>query len=112
MNSALGVNGANDSYMKKQINSVFGTFQFTFDNYLTLDLTARNDWSSTLPSNNRSFFYPSANLSFVVSDFIRNQNWALPAWLTFAKVRLSAAQVGKDTDPYQLCNFSRYLNQS
>lgn len=108
MNSALGVNGANASYMKKQINSVFGTFQFTFDNYLTLDLTARNDWSSTLPSNNRSFFYPSANLSFVVSDFIRNQNWALPAWLTFAKVRLSAAQVGKDTDPYQLCNWLNY----
>lgn len=108
MNSALGVNGANAGYMKKQINSVFGTFQFTFDNYLTLDLTARNDWSSTLPSNHRSFFYPSANLSFVATDFMRNRDWTVPSWLTFAKVRLSAAQVGKDTDPYQLCNWLDY----
>ena len=80
--------------------------------YLSLDLTARNDWSSTLPKQNNSFFYPSANLSFVISDFVRSLDKTLPDWMTFAKLRLSAAQVGKDTDPYQLYNtYSFFLSR-
>ena len=95
--------GSEDGY-KRAMNSVFGSVQMAWKEYLSLDLTARNDWSSTLPSGNNSFFYPSANLSFVVSDFLRSIDKPLPSWVTFAKARLSAAQVGKDTSPYQLYN--------
>lgn len=85
--------GSEDGY-KRAMNSVFGSVQMAWKEYLSLDLTARNDWSSTLPSGNNSFFYPSANLSFVVSDFLRSIDKPLPSWVTFAKARLSAAQVG------------------
>lgn len=91
---------------EKKVNSVFGSVQLSFNNYLTLDLTARNDWSSALPSNNRSFFYPSANLSFVATDMMNAMAITIPSWLSFAKIRTSVAQVGNDTEaqslyPYQ-----------
>ena len=101
-NSAQGFNAAENGLTKRKTRSVFATAQLAWDEYLALDFTARNDWSSTLPIDNSSYFYPSANLSFVFSDFIKSQKWNLPDWMTFGKVRLSAAQVGKDTDPYQL----------
>ena len=69
-----------------------------FKNYLFLDITGRNDWSSTLPSTSWSYFYPSAGLTWVLSDMIKT----LPGWFTFAKLRASIAQVGNDTDPYRL----------
>ena len=103
-NAANMLNTAGETGHERATNSVFGSLQLSWKEYLSLDLTARNDWSSTLPKKNNSFFYPSANLSFVVSDFVRSLDKTLPNWLTFAKVRLSAAQVGKDTDPYQLYN--------
>ena len=62
-----------------------------------LDITGRNDWSSTLPAANRSYFYPSVGLTAVVSDLME-----LPDVFTFAKVRASWAQVGNDTDPFLL----------
>lgn len=99
--------GANNT-RERATNSVFASAQFAFRDYLALDLTARNDWSSTLPTDNNSFFYPSANVSFVISDFMNSIDQPLPDWVTFAKVRLSAAQVGKDTDPYQLYNTYSY----
>lgn len=103
-NAANMLNTAGETGRERSTNSVFGSLQLSWKEYLALDLTARNDWSSTLPADNRSFFYPSANLSFVISDFVRSLDKSLPSWLTFAKLRLSAAQVGKDTDPYQLYN--------
>ncbi|MFA6870871.1 MAG: SusC/RagA family TonB-linked outer membrane protein [Bacteroidaceae bacterium] len=107
-NSAQGFNsGVQMSPSERRTNSIFGTMQLAWNEYLALDLTARNDWSSTLPTDNNSYFYPSANLSFVMTDFMDKMNWTKPSWLTFAKMRLSIAQVGKDTDPYQLQN---YLN--
>jgi hypothetical protein len=69
-----------------------------FKNYLFLELTARNDWSSTLPANSWSYFYPSASLSFVVSDLINLES----SPLSFAKVRVGLAGIGNDTDPYSL----------
>jgi TonB-linked SusC/RagA family outer membrane protein len=88
--------------------SVFASAQLAYKEYLSLDLTARNDWSSTLPPKHNSFFYPSANLSFVISDFMKSIDHQLPNWITFAKLRLSVAQVGKDTEPYQLHNTYKY----
>lgn len=80
----------------RNVNSVYASAAITFLNAITLDLTARNDWSSTLPRENWSFFYPSVGLSAVVSDLID-----LPSFITFAKLRGNWAQVGNDTDPFQ-----------
>ena len=107
-NAANLLRTAGETGYERATNSVFGSAQLAWKEYLALDLTARNDWSSTLPQQNNSFFYPSANLSFVISDFVRSLDKELPSWLTFAKLRLSAAQVGKDTSPYQLYNTYSY----
>jgi TonB-linked SusC/RagA family outer membrane protein len=82
---------------EKRINSLYGSAQVGYKNYLFLDLSARNDWSSTLPSNAWSYFYYGANLSAVISDVVN-----LPEFISFAKVRAGLAQVGNDTQPYQL----------
>ncbi len=80
----------------KVVNSVYGLATFSYKNKYFLDVTGRNDWSSALPLQNNSFFYPSANASVILSDVFR-----LPTQISYAKVRFSAAQVGKDTDPYR-----------
>ena len=81
-----------------EVNSLYGSAQFGFKNYLFLDVTGRNDWSSTLPADNNSFFYPSASLSVVLTDVFDVQSDVL----SFMKLRGSWAQVGNDTDPYRL----------
>lgn len=78
------------------VHSLYGLAAFGYKNKYFLDFTARNDWSSTLPSSNWSFFYPSVNASFILSDI-----FALPSAISFAKFRMSAAAAGNDTDPYQ-----------
>jgi len=78
------------------VHSLYGLAAFGYKNKYFLDLTARNDWSSTLPSDNWSFFYPSINASFILSDI-----FTLPSAISFAKLRMSAAAAGNDTDPYQ-----------
>lgn len=92
-----------ESFHNKKINSVYGTMQINYDGYLFLDGTFRNDWSSTLHSSNRSYFYPSVNLAWVVSDMISKTS-DLPSWFSFGKARASYAQVGNDLSPYQLYN--------
>ncbi|WP_203295501.1 SusC/RagA family TonB-linked outer membrane protein [Luteirhabdus pelagi] len=85
---------------EKRINSVYGLVKLGYQNYLYLDLTARNDWSSALATpfsvDGTSFFYPSASLSFVASNAVQ-----LPETISFFKLRGSVAQVGNDTAPYQ-----------
>ena len=83
---------------ERGINSVFGLASIGFDNWLYLDVTARNDWSSTLPEENNSYFYPSASLSFVLTDLADFQS----SVLSFAKLRVSYAEVGNDANPYSL----------
>lgn len=107
-NSGAILNSASDDGYSRAMYSLYGSVQLAFKEYVSLDLTARNDWSSTLPKKHNSFFYPSANLSYVLTDFFRQINSPLPQWITFAKVRLSAAQVGKDPDPYQLYNVKQF----
>ena len=82
---------------EKQINSLFGSAEISYKDYLFLTLTARNDWSSTLPIDNNSYFYPSISGSFVFSDAFE-----VPSWLSFGKLRASWAEVGGDTNPYSL----------
>jgi TonB-linked SusC/RagA family outer membrane protein len=84
---------------EQQINSLYGLGQIAYKNMIYLDFTARNDWSSTLPENNNSYFYPSVSLSAIVTDLL---NVPTSSKLSFAKLRLGWAQVGSDTDPYRL----------
>ncbi|ALJ04344.1 SusC/RagA family TonB-linked outer membrane protein [Pseudalgibacter alginicilyticus] len=88
----------------KRVNSLYGLFSVAFGNKIFLDLTGRNDWSSTLPIENNSFFYPSANASFIMSEIFN-----LPTAMDYLKYRFSYAQVGNDTDPYKT---SKYYSQS
>jgi TonB-linked SusC/RagA family outer membrane protein len=85
---------------KQKVYSLYSSAQVGFRNYAFLNLTARNDWSSTLPRQNNSYFYPSVNASVVLSEALNIQSNVL----TFLKIRGGWAQVGKDTDPYQLVN--------
>lgn len=85
---------------RKRINSLYGMGQASFKNMVFLDVTGRNDWSSTLPAQNNSYFYPSVSLSTVLTDVFKVKS----DLLSFAKIRANWAQVGSDTDPYQLYN--------
>lgn len=107
-NTGKRLTSAEESGYRRSMYSVYASVQGAYKEFLSLDLTARNDWSSTLPTKHNSFFYPSANLSFVITDFMRQMNVEYPRWINFAKVRLSAAQVGKDPDPYNLYNTRQY----
>jgi TonB-linked SusC/RagA family outer membrane protein len=81
----------------KDVNSLYAFGQLSWKNAVFLDVTGRNDWSSTLPPENWSYFYPSVGLNAVISELVE-----FPQWLTFAKIRGSFAEVGNDTRPYQL----------
>lgn len=86
-----------NSYLfKKRINSLFGDVTFGYDNSIFLNITGRNDWTSALARGNNSYFYPSASLAAVFSDWLK---WK---WMSFGKVRTSLAQIGSDTDPYRI----------
>lgn len=84
------------THFKKRVNSVFGNFSGGYKDFLYLDFGWRNDWSSTLPADNNSYFYPSVTGSFVFSQLMDAQ------WLNFAKLRAGWSKVGNDTDPYRL----------
>lgn len=89
-----------DLEARKRINSLYGLLKFQHDDWIFLDLTGRNDWSSALANpnsaDNVSFFYPSAALSLMLSEKL-----AMPDFLPSMQVRASWAQVGNDTDPYR-----------
>lgn len=85
------------SFSEQQVRSFFGSAAFTYSDYLYLTLTGRSDWSSTLPEENLPFFYPSVSGSFVFSEALE-----MPDWLSYGKLRASWAEIGGDTDPYQL----------
>lgn len=82
-------------------NSIYAFGQISFKNFLFLDLTGRNDWSSTLPAGKNSFFYPSVGLSFVYTELFNN-NFISEDVFSFGKLRFSYAGVGNDAQPYQL----------
>lgn len=82
---------------ERAVFSVYGLANIGFKDMIYLDLTARNDWSSTLPKANRSYFYPSASLSVLLNEVFR-----MPNQISLLKARGSWAQVGNDTQPYNL----------
>lgn len=83
---------------ERRINSLYASAQASYRNYLFLEVTARNDWSSTLPSADWSYFYPSASISAVLTDIFN----VTAGPLSFAKVRFGIAGVGSDTKAYSL----------
>jgi TonB-linked SusC/RagA family outer membrane protein len=101
--SANGLNKANFFFMtnakspflsnaygrRPQVQSLYATTTFGYKEYLYLDMTARNDWSSALPKSNQSYFYPSIGLSGIISDMVK-----LPEWVTYGKARITYASSG------------------
>lgn len=103
INNAANNPSVTQLYSHKKINSFFGSGQLSYDGYLFIDATFRNDWSSSLSKFNRSFFYPSVSASFVFSDLI-SRSAGLPGWFSYGKVRASYSSVGNDMPAYQLYN--------
>ncbi|QIH35727.1 SusC/RagA family TonB-linked outer membrane protein [Sphingobacterium sp. DR205] len=94
-----------DTWTNRRLVGVYGDLNVSYKNIAYLQATARNDWSSTLPRKNNSFFYPSVSGSFVASELFSPE---LKSKFSYAKIRANWAQVGSDTDPYQLIStFSR-----
>ena len=104
LNNGINKPTVTSELIRRKMNSLYGSLQLNWDGYLFLDVTARNDWSSTMSKDNRSYFYPSVSLSGVISDMLPKIGGNMPEWFTFAKVRASYAEVGNDLDPYQLYN--------
>ena len=88
------------SFSRKVVYSAYGMANLGYKDMVFLDLTARNDWSSTLPVQNRSYFYPSASLSLLINELFSTPTNNL----NMLKVRAGIAQVGNDTQPYSLIN--------
>ncbi len=96
LEASMGRPDITDWKTKKRINSVFASSSLGYKDMLFLDLGARNDWSSTLPVKHNSYFYPSGSVSWIASGLIDAN------WLNFLKLRAALAQVGNDTDPYNV----------
>ncbi len=101
-NSRSPLRGSSQQF-ERRINSLYAFGNLGFRSALYLDLSVRNDWSSTLPADNNSFAFYSAGLSYVLSNMV-----ALPQPFSYLKLRFNAARVGNDTDPYQLNNTFRF----
>ena len=82
-------------HSRKRLMGIFGEFRASYKNIAYLTATGRNDWTSTLPDGNNSYFYPSVSGSFVFTELLPKNSI-----LSFGKLRASWALVGKDTDPY------------
>lgn len=82
---------------KKRINSLYSFLNLDYKKTFFLELAGRNDWSSSLPLNNNSYFYPSVSLSYILSE-----SFTMPSWLSFLKVRAAFAKAASDTDPFLL----------
>ena len=91
------------AHSRKRLLGVFGEVRADWKNTVFLTVTGRNDWSSTLPVENRSYFYPSVSGAIAFTELIQDR----PEWLSFGKIRASWARVGKDASPYAT---STYLN--
>lgn len=88
---------SNNNQTNRRLVGVYGDFNLGYKNFLFLDVTARNDWSSTLPKESNSFFYPSVSASFVFTELLKNTG--VNNWLQYGKLRTSWAKVGNDADP-------------
>ena len=105
-------NVASNFASRKEIIGTYADISLDYKNYLFLNVTGRNDWSSTLPSNNNSYFYPSVSTSFVLSEAFAESNIFQNDILSYIKLRANVANVGSDEDPYQLAFTYNPLTQA
>lgn len=85
--------------LRERVNSVFSFLNLSYDNYIFLELSGRNDWSSTLPPGSNSYFYPSLSLSFIATEAFKIQEKI--NWLNFVKIRGGLTHIAADTNPYE-----------
>jgi TonB-linked SusC/RagA family outer membrane protein len=98
LSNVKGTPSATNYYSQERTNSIYGSANLSYNDYLYLGLTGRNDWSSTLPAKSWSYFYPSVNLAFVFTDALNLKS----NFLSYGKIRASWAKVGGATSPYSL----------
>ena len=98
LSNTTGIPNTTEAISKRRLFGAYAQANLAYKDYLYLSLNARNDWSSTLPEGKRSFFYPGANLSFVLSKLVDIK----PAKVDYLKIRVAYGQTGKDADPYLL----------
>ena len=103
-NNGTALTGGSGRFQKR-INSLYGTANLNYKDYVYVDLTARNDWSSTLPAGNNSYFYPSVGVNGNLKSI-----FGLPEVISQAQLRASWAKVGNDTGPYALKNTYSYAS--
>ena len=99
LNNAANILAPNETPLTtKKVNSAFASANFAYQDFLYVDLTSRNDWSSTLGEENRSYMYNSASVSAILNSIVDPEQEVF----NLLKLRAGYAQVGNDTDPYQL----------
>ncbi len=91
-----------DPFFQKRLVGLYGNIDLGYKDYLYLNMTGRNDWSSTLPQNKNSYFYPAASTAFIFSEFLKGK--LKEKYLNYGKLRIAAASVGHDANPYRLYN--------
>ncbi|MFD2037315.1 SusC/RagA family TonB-linked outer membrane protein [Belliella marina] len=101
VSSASVFTGSEESSSVRRLLGHYAQLALAYNNYLFLELSGRVDQSSTLPANNNAYFYPSVATSFVLTDAFNIES----NFLSYAKLRASAATVGRDADPYLLNTF-------
>lgn len=97
LNASVDPAGVSKSFSRKQVNSLYAKFAASWKSIAFIEVTGRNDWSSTLPSETRSYFYPSTSGSLVLSEFI-----PLPKWVSFWKLRGSWTKTKQDIGVYDI----------
>ncbi|MBC7399702.1 MAG: SusC/RagA family TonB-linked outer membrane protein [Mucilaginibacter sp.] len=97
-NATVFTNGSGETNNTRRLLGVYGQLSVDYNSYLFLELTGRQDQSSTLPVGNNTYFYPAASLGFVFTDAFKINS----SILSYGKLRASIAKVGKDADPYLL----------
>jgi TonB-linked SusC/RagA family outer membrane protein len=102
-NTVAADRSVSESLFRRRIFGLFGDFSFDWKNIAYLNFRARNDWSSTLPTANNSFFYPAVSASVIVTDLFKEMGMQMnDNALSYAKVRASYSEVGKDAPAHVL----------
>jgi len=97
-NAPSGARDDRTSLFERRMNSLYGSAQLSYKSVLFIETTGRNDWTSTLPTNNNSYYYPSLSVAWAFSEHIQSEKGRFE----FGKLRASVAAVGNDADPYLL----------
>ena len=106
LSNSLAPSVSNQYDEKRRLIGLYANVDFSYRNYAYLTLTARNDWSSTLPMGANDYFYPGVTGSFLITDFLK-YNDVDTGILSFAKVRAAYGMTGNDADPYSV--YDRYV---